>query len=212
MSFISHSQSGEDMHLRYLLKSSGVDPTTGGFYVDVGAHHPRRFSNTKFFYDLGWRGINIDPDESLMEIFSSERPDDICLPIGISNKNETKNFYFYNEPAFNSVYDRTEELQNSNDRLERILELEFFTLSQILQQHLSGTLPSPNFLNVDVEGHEIEVLQGNDWDRYQFDYVLVEEKLGNSASNINSEIGKYLKERGLLLVASTSLTSIYKSR
>ncbi len=65
----SFSQEGEDM----LLRSIFVDKSTG-FYVDVGAYHPQRFSNTNHFYLAGWRGINIDAMPGSMEPFHQFRP------------------------------------------------------------------------------------------------------------------------------------------
>ncbi|MFA7355121.1 MAG: SAM-dependent methyltransferase, partial [Sulfurimonadaceae bacterium] len=70
----SYSQEGEDMILRRLFEQQ-----PNGFYVDVGAHHPKRFSNTYFFYKKGWRGINIDAMPNSMELFNKIRPRDINI-------------------------------------------------------------------------------------------------------------------------------------
>ena len=61
---MSYSQQGEDMILKSLFQDH-----QSGFYVDVGAHHPSRFSNTYFFYLRGWRGINIDAMPGSMAAF-----------------------------------------------------------------------------------------------------------------------------------------------
>lgn len=70
----SYSQEGEDMVLQRIF-----DGKTNGFYVDVGAHHPFRFSNTYFFYRLGWSGINIEPNPEASDLFQSARRKDINL-------------------------------------------------------------------------------------------------------------------------------------
>jgi len=72
----SYSQEGEDMILRRLFEKQLT-----GFYVDVGAHHPKRFSNTYFFYKQGWHGINIDAMPGSMKLFEKIRPRDILLCI-----------------------------------------------------------------------------------------------------------------------------------
>lgn len=65
---LSFSQEGEDMLLdRFFMNQKD------GFYVDVGAHHPERFSNTNYYYLRGWRGINIEADPSLMKEFVLEK-------------------------------------------------------------------------------------------------------------------------------------------
>src|SRR4051794_10306733 len=68
----SYSQEGEDMVLRRVFNNK-----RGGFFVDVGAHHPRMYSNTYYFYLRDWRGINIDAMPGGMAAFDRMRPGDI---------------------------------------------------------------------------------------------------------------------------------------
>ena len=77
----SYSQEGEDMVLERIFAGK-----KGGFYVDVGAHHPRRFSNTYFFYRKGWKGINIEPNPEAIHAFQSDRKRDTNLQCGISDR------------------------------------------------------------------------------------------------------------------------------
>jgi hypothetical protein len=72
----SWSQEGEDLILARIF---GDKPD--GFYVDVGAHHPKRFSNTYYFYRRGWRGINIDAMPGSMLAFNRLRPSDINIEL-----------------------------------------------------------------------------------------------------------------------------------
>jgi hypothetical protein len=72
----SYSQEGEDRVLAHVLDIGRRDP---GFYVDVGAHHPQRFSNTYAFYLAGWRGLNIEPRPGSLSLFQRLRPRDINL-------------------------------------------------------------------------------------------------------------------------------------
>src|SRR5437868_6288327 len=77
---MSYSQDGEDLVLSRFLSSENK-----GFYVDVGAHHPTRFSNTYFFYKKGWRGINIDAMPGSMIAFDKMRPRDTNVEAAISD-------------------------------------------------------------------------------------------------------------------------------
>ena len=77
---ISYSLQGEDMVLKELFADKNQ-----GFYVDVGAHHPFRFSNTYLFYKKGWRGINIDAMPRSMELFDKFRPRDINIECGVAS-------------------------------------------------------------------------------------------------------------------------------
>ena len=76
----SYSQEGEDIILARIFGKQ-----QNGFYVDVGAHHPYRFSNTYFFYKRGWKGINIDAMPGSMKIFNKYRPRDKNIEAGISD-------------------------------------------------------------------------------------------------------------------------------
>ena len=74
----SYSQEGEDLIINRL-----IDSKKNGFYIDIGAHHPFRFSNTYKFYKMGWNGINIDAMPGSMKLFREKRPRDINIECGI---------------------------------------------------------------------------------------------------------------------------------
>jgi hypothetical protein len=93
----SWSQEGEDMALRRVFEKEKI-----GFYVDVGAHHPKRFSNTYFFYRMGWNGINIDAMPGSMKEFDKYRGRDINLELGVAKQEGILNSYVFNEPALNT--------------------------------------------------------------------------------------------------------------
>ena len=92
-----YSQEGEDMILRRIFEGQ-----ENGFYIDVGAHHPRRFSNTYYFYKQGWRGINIEPNPDALKAFNSDRPKDINLQLGVSDAASILKYYYFDEPALNT--------------------------------------------------------------------------------------------------------------
>src|SRR5580700_9536062 len=94
----SYAQEGEDMVMRRFFESRA----TPGFYVDVGAHHPQRFSNTYFFYRQGWRGINIDAMPGSMKAFETLRPRDINIEAAVSAEHQSLTYAIFNEPALNS--------------------------------------------------------------------------------------------------------------
>ncbi|HWR59941.1 MAG TPA: FkbM family methyltransferase, partial [Thermodesulfovibrionales bacterium] len=93
----SYSQEGEDLILRRIFSN-----ITNGFYVDIGAHHPKRFSNTYLFYRQGWCGINIDAMPGSMKLFNKFRPRDINLEFAVANGNNKMTYYEFNLPALNS--------------------------------------------------------------------------------------------------------------
>ncbi|MBN8710078.1 MAG: FkbM family methyltransferase [Verrucomicrobia bacterium] len=200
-------QEGEDAVLSGLIDPKG---NREGFFVDVGAHHPTRFSNTWKFYQAGWRGINIDPTPGSMTSFREIRTEDVNLEVGVSYEAAMRKFYCYNEPALNGIdNDRREELKDTHYKLERILDIETLPLSEILRRHESKFV-SPNFLTIDVEGLEIEVLSSLDLNRYPFDFILIEQRLPNLAALGDSDIWRFMTERGYKAVACTGRTVFYQ--
>lgn len=206
-SALYYGQEGEDAILCSILG----DIKNGGFYVDVGAHHPIRFSNTLKLYQAGWRGINIDPNPGSMDLFKKYRPEDCNLEIAMGLKTGTRNFYCYNEPALNGIdNDRRAELEGTPYILEKIIEIPTYTLASILEEH-GKEFHSPSILNIDVEGLEIEVLESNNWNKWQFDFLLVEQRLSALDKIGETQIYHYLSQLNYQPVASTKRTVIYKS-
>lgn len=202
-----YGQEAEDAVLCALIENALARQ---GLFVDVGAHHPLRFSNTYKFYQAGWRGINIDPTPGSMIEFNKLRPEDTNLEIGVSERVGERLFYCYNEPALNGIdNDRREEFVHSHYKLEQIIKVKTMPLDSILRAHVVK-LRCPNFLSIDVEGMEMEVLQSNNWDRYLFEWVLVEQR-ANDLTNIDQTTPwLFLSSKGYQAVACTGRTVIYK--
>lgn len=202
-----HGQEGEDALLYSLLGNTKKD----GFYVDVGAHHPVRFSNTLRLYQEGWSGINIDPTPGSMDLFKELRPDDSNLEVAVGLTEGIRNFYCYNEPALNGIdNDRRAELEGTPYILEKIIEIPTRRLSSILEEYGNG-YHTPSILNIDVEGLEIEVLESSNWDKWRFDFLLVEQRLSSLTEIGGTQIYQFLDQLGYAPIASTGRTVIYKT-
>jgi hypothetical protein len=93
----SYSQEGED---RILL--AWLSEIEAGFYVDVGAHHPKRFSNTALLYDRGWHGLNVDPMPGTKVLFNRARPRDITVEVAVGGGAGQTEYYLFDDPALNS--------------------------------------------------------------------------------------------------------------
>ena len=203
----SWSQEGEDRILCRIFEQQSV-----GFYVDVGAHHPKRFSNTYFFYKRGWRGINIDAMPGSMKNFEKLRPRDINLECGIGTFNGKLDYYIFNEPALNGFSKELTQKRNNEDssyQINEIVKVEILPLSVILDRQLPEK-QIIDFMSIDVEGLDYEVLISNDWSKYRPKYVLTE-ILDSSLHEIEqSQIGKFMKKVGYFLYAKCIHTVIFK--
>jgi FkbM family methyltransferase len=204
----SYSQEGEDMIIRRFLTEK-----TDGFYVDVGAHHPYRYSNTYFFHLQGWRGINIDPLPGAMEKFNTCRPKDINLNFGVSGQKETLSYTMFNEPALNTFDKELAHVRQSEVyRIIGTLEVPVLPLKEILEQH-RDEFTTIDLLTVDVEGYDLEVLRSNDWSQFRPRLIVVESLQSNSVLDvIQSEVYEFLLGKNYALVGKSFYSCIFQDQ
>jgi FkbM family methyltransferase len=203
----SFAQEGED-----LILSSLFNGRVTGFYIDIGAMHPTRFSNTYRFYKEGWRGINIDAMPGSMQIFDKIRPLDINLEIPVADQVQTIPYYIFNEPALNTLCRELAEARDGKDTyvLEKVVDIETQTLSAILEKHLPVN-QKIDFLTIDAEGFDFQILQSNDWEKYQPAVVLIESDV-SFPNLINSKLNIFMNEHGYEFFAKTVRTFFFKRK
>ena len=204
---LSFSQEGEDIILaRYF------EGRKSGFYVDVGAHHPQRFSNTFSLYMNGWRGINIDATPGSMEMFNQLRPNDINLELAISENPEHLQYYLFEESALNTLDTKMANLYISKGwPLKSKIKVETVTLKDVLDKYApSGK--GIDLLNIDVEGYDYEVLMSNDWNKFRPKLILIESLDVQSLEDVcNCNVYRFLHKEDYKLVAKTYNTLFFKS-
>jgi FkbM family methyltransferase len=200
----SYSQEGEDLILARLFEEKET-----GFYVDVGAHHPKRFSNTYYFYRKGWRGINIEPNPDALALFHRYRKRDINLGFGIADREGELVYYMFNEPALNS-FDRalSEQRQDARYRIVDTKTVEVKRLAAVLERNMpKDTLV--DFMSIDVEGYDLKVLESNDWSRFRPTCVLVEAISVDLGNIVVEPVNRFLMQKNYRLFAKTFYTLFY---
>lgn len=199
----SFSQEGEDLLLWSVFSRQPL-----GFYVDVGAHHPWRFSNTFRFYQRGWHGINIDAMPGSMELFRKVRPRDVNLEIGITGDGRRINFDIYNEPALNTASGPREDVKGKPYKVVQTVVIPTRTLASVLSEHVPPST-SVDFLTIDVEGLELEILRSNDWERCRPKAVLAETLRMTAEEAWQSPVGRFLNDHDYTCIAKTLNTSLF---
>ncbi len=197
---ISYSQEGEDLILDNIFAHKN-----SGFYVDIGAHHPVRLSNTKKFYDKGWNGINVD----LVNIdkFNRKRPRDKNICAIVAKDSNQRDFFIFEDMALSTLdKEIAQERISDGKKLIETKKTQTKTLKEILDEN---SVKEIDFMSIDVEGAEIEILQSNDWNKYLPKIILVE-IYGKLEEVMESSAYKLLLELNYHLVAKTSLTSIFR--
>ena len=200
---ISFSQTGLDLLLSNIFK--GLQK---GFYIDIGCNHPVYNNNTFLFYKRGWRGLNIDLDKSSIDLFNIYRKGDLNIHAALSSSNNTQKVYeFHKKSPLNTLVKKVANYQKAE--VKNIYEINTITLNEIIND--KGLQNNKiNFLTIDVEGHEVEVLKGLNIDIYRPDVIVVEyldlnlDKLEIKNLNINnvlnSEIYKYMVSKNYSLI------------
>ncbi len=206
---VSYSQFGEDI----IIEKFFLDKPDG-FYVDVGAFHPKNYSNTYLLYLKGWKGINIDATPGSMEAFKTIRPKDCNLEIPIGVKKQTLTYYMFEEPAFNGFYldPKHAAFKEGESKIpSRLLTTKDITaipLREILDQYVPKN-KQIDLLSVDVEGMDYEVLQSNDWKRYKPSVIVVEDLTFSPENPQKSKIFTFLKDKQYILHTYTHPSLIF---
>ncbi len=183
-----------------------------GFYVDVGAHHPKRFSNTYYFYKRNWFGINIDATPGSMEQFKISRSRDINIEAAVSNEIKELTFFIFEEPALNTLDGNLakERLAQKKNKLNKEVKVKTRTLAGILNENLPP-YREIDFLSVDVEGLDLQVLTSNNWEKYRPKFVVVEcFGKGKFEDIISDNTYKFLSSKSYTLYSKTINTCIFK--
>jgi FkbM family methyltransferase len=212
-STLSFSQEGEDIILDKIFQDINKGSDYKGFFVDIGAHHPLRFSNTYKFYQNGWRGINVDPLPGIKKAFDKVRSRDINLELGISSVNSYLNYYMFRESAFNTFDLKTMEIVSQNhSELIEVKKIKTSSLGTILDQHLPKN-QSVDFFSIDVEGLDFEVLSSNNWDRYTPKVIVVEQRSQRIDPSIfNSSVFLLLEKKEFYLYSKLCNSMIFVNK
>lgn len=194
------SYSGEDAILQNIFwkKIAGKEK---GFFVDIGAYHPYKGSNTYLFYIGGWTGINIDARPGCMEAFKKIRPKDINLEIGISQEEGILTYYVIDDTSpMNSFSKKYLEHIGMDKQIKKEIPVQVFPLKDILDKY-SNHFKSIDIMNIDVEGYDLEVIKSNDWIKYRPKVIVIELECGNIQSVMTNKTALYLIELGYEIIA-----------
>lgn len=165
---VSWAQHGEDIVLGRVFFQQ---PT--GFWVDVGANDPQIDSVTHAFSARGWRGVNVEPLPGLFERLIAARPRDANVQAAISNQSGV--LQLQEVLGAHGLSTATPELANAHRKDGRTVitrEAKCLTLRALCEQHCAET--PIDFMKIDVEGHEAQVLGSGDFKRFRPRVLVVE--------------------------------------
>ena len=176
-----------------------------GFYVDVGCYHPIHRNNTYLLHKKNWNGINIDTSQLSIDLFDYMRPKDLNYNCAVSNKNEIIKLFYQKELSQLSTIekDQAKKVFQGNIREKNI---QAFTLDEILSRDKYKN-NKIDFLDVDVEGADLKVLEGLSFNKFQPELVCVEI---HKKKIKESDIYNFLTNKNYELLWSGVFSHIFK--
>ena len=178
----TYSQHKEDLFINHYFKDRDE-----GFYLDVGCYHPIKYSNTALLHNRGWQGINIDMNQTSIDLFNILRKKDKNICAAISNKNKEAVLYLDNKfSPINTLVKKFSDITSKTISFKNHSEKKIFThrFSQIAQaQELQ--INQIDFLNIDAEAHDFEVLEGIELNFYNIKLICIE--MLDSQNQINEK-------------------------
>lgn len=205
---IYYSQNGED-----IILSSHFKKKQTGFYVDFGAHHPTRYSNTYLLYKKGWRGINVDANESLIRGFLNKRPRDISICKAIGDDGEQLEYFMFEDAAVNT-FSPSEAQKWKGSKWNKYLGSKIMTTESpntILKKYLPPDT-TIDLMSIDLEGLDYKFLRSLDFDVYRPNVIVVEDTDFNFSEPAASQIYKYLDSKNYTLISVVKFSLIFKSK
>ncbi len=202
----SYSQSGEDLIIQFILAALRRNHPS---YIDIGANHPIKFSNTFRYYRMGCRGICIEPDPVLYKQIVSVRPHDVCLNIGIGINNvKEADFYVMSTDTLNTFSKEEAERYQSygNQKIERVEKIPLIPLNDIMEKYFV-----PDFISLDTEGFDIKILQSINFTQYRPLIFCIETitYTEDKTERKIPDIFEIMRQHGYMLYGDTYINSIF---
>ena len=206
----SYSMFGEDLVVKEIFKNK-----KNGFYVDVGCYHPIEGNNTHLLFKKGWTGVNIDLNQTSIELFNIARKNEKNLNIAISNKSQKIKFYYRKKINMLNTINK-KFAKNSFKKGFKIGYVQSETLNSILGKSKIKN-KKIDFLNLDIEGNEINALKSLNFRKYNPKLICVEIHNNDSSNNLKNyikknSIFKFLKKRGYKRIWKNEFSFIFNRK
>lgn len=206
---ISYSQAGEDIIIDALFENLKRQETT---YLDIGANDPLICNNTYLLYKKGWRGVLVEPDAAMCEVAKSKRSEDTIVNIGIGLSNESEAPFYVFPGRLNTWNTFSKEEAGIRETASGIkakqISVPLKTINNIIEQYFPAC---PNFISVDVEGLDLDILKSLDFNRFRPDVFCVETisfSINNEGKKLD-DVQEFLSSKDYFVYADTHINTIF---
>ena len=203
----SFSQVGEDRILDFLFLSLGIKHPV---YLDIGTNHPVTGSNSYFFYQRGSRGVCVEPDPVLFELIKKKRPKDICINAGIGmNETSEADFYIFPISGWNTFSKEEAEYRKANGQpYNKVIRMPLKNINTIIKENFKT---SPDFISIDVEGLDFDIVRSLDFETLAPKVLVIETiRFGDSdKQEKQNTIIDFILSKGYKVYADTFVNTIF---
>jgi FkbM family methyltransferase len=208
----SYSIEAEDLIILRLFDAVVFkDPSRVGFYVDIGAFHPVHHSNTNLLYQRGWRGINVEPNPQHIDDFLRERPEDVTVNAGVSNRSGKLAYHRFEWAILNGFYpqDVVDSHVAQGQKYLGALMVDCLAAPDFLARYASRDI---DLLNLDVETQELPVLRTWDWANRRPKVICIEIHALTMDDVSRSANAEFLINQGYVLMSRVWQSAFFIDR
>jgi FkbM family methyltransferase len=206
----SYAQQGEDLIVDKILEFIGIARPT---YLDIGAFAPIVWSNTYLLYQKGCRGVLVEPNPARRGALVAERPGDVVLSVGVGSGEPGEADFFMIGNADGSAIDTFQRAQADEARrlvgekasVKKVIKVPLVSINEIIAKHFRG---APDFLSIDTEGMDLEILRSLDFNRFR-PAVVCAETLIFGPKKVETRILDLMAERGYTVRGGTHVNTIF---
>ena len=199
---LSYSQNLEDYHLSLAFAGQAT-----GTYIDIGAGHPIADNVSFWFYERGWQGIVVEPQAELAALYGRLRPRDIAVRGLVGKESGEADFHMVDRlHGLSTTREDVAQKARTFDVDYQTLRLPVTTLAQLCESHAVGPI---DFLKIDVEGAESDVLFGGDWKRFRPKVIVAEAVSPMSSEPSWQDWEPFLLAQGYRFVLFDTLNRFY---
>ena len=208
---VSFAQCGEDLIVDFVLHAVRIRQPS---YLDIGSHHPTDLNNTYLFYSRGCEGVCVEPNPTLFAEIRRLRKRDICLNVGVGvTNNADADLYVMSSDTLGTFSRETAERYQSygNQKIEKVIRVPLVPVNSVIKDHFKDC---PDFVSLDVEGMEADVLGTFDFRSFRPAVFCIETLTyteDKSEKKIH-EISSFMHTQGYLTYADTYLNTVFVDR
>lgn len=208
---VSFAQCGEDLIVDFVLHAVRIRQPS---YLDIGSHHPTDLNNTYLFYSRGCEGVCVEPNPTLFAEIRRLRKRDICLNVGVGvTNNADADLYVMSSDTLGTFSRETAERYQSygNQKIEKVIRVPLVPVNSVIKDHFKDC---PDFVSLDVEGMEVDVLRTFDFCSFRPAVFCIETLTytEDKSEKKIEEIAILMNRQGYLTYADTYINTVFVER